>query len=623
MLASVSRPKKSWVALLVAGPAAAPEGTLALARRPGLVAGRVQDGVVPVLRGLLAFFAAGLVGGGAAVLLTPVQHALRERVALRRVGSVGRTLVLGVLRTLLAVHIAAVGWRRAALGLAGRANGGRGGGALLRAAAVPEAAALDARGARVAPLPACRGRLAVQRDATVELVHRLRLAVVRCSAGGDAAPEVGARVQLAECGARGRLRRAVALLGHAVAGRLGGPGRALRPGVPFRDAVLAQVPCRARAPRGAVGLGGAVPAVHHARALGRVGGTAACLLAPPAGHARLELLLGVLVAVVAAVRRRLGAVLLDAVGKELLHERRACVGGMARCDALLGRGLRAGRAAILAGRLGGGLAVLAHAVCACVGRLVPAVRRRTAGVHALGEDAAGEVGAAVLTRLRRRVAHLLCAAVEGGLANRGALVRVVAFVEAVLLQAVRQCGAARLARRRRLVRAVRGRALEVVRLGGLGAALDRAALRAARLEGLLCLRAALLETGRAVGGRRRRRRAGRGALQVLRLGGLPALLERPASGAARLERRPGGGRALLDARRVGWRGILRAGGHRAQREREQRGGEDAGWVHAGLRGGRAKSTRSEQCPCPWPAAGVSWWRRNHWRECQGACRISR
>src|SRR5207249_38309 len=247
-------------------------------------------------------------------------------------------------------------------------------------------------------------------------------------------------VQLAECGARGRLRRAVALLGHAVARRLGGPGRALRRVVPFRDAVLLQVLCRARAPRGAVGLGGAVPAVHHARALGRVGGTAACLLAPAAGHACLELLLGVLVAVVAAVGRGLGAVLVDAVGEELLHERRACVGGMARGDALVGRGLRARLAAILAGRPGGGLAVLADAVRAGVGRLVRAIRRRTAGAHALGEDAAGEVGASVLARLRRRAAQLLCAAVEGGLANRGALVRAVAFVEAVLLHPVRQRG---------------------------------------------------------------------------------------------------------------------------------------------------------------------------------------
>src|SRR5207249_1934903 len=208
------------------------------------------------------------------------------------------------------------------------------------------------------------------------------------------------------------------------------------------------------------------------------------------------LLLGVLVAVVAAVGRGLGAVLVDAVGEELLHERRACVGGMARGDALVGRGLRARLAAILAGWPGGGLAVLADAVRAGVGRLV---------------------------------------------------------------------------------RAVRGRALEVARLGGLGAAVDRPALRAASLEGLLCLRAALLETGRAAGGRRRRRRAARGALQVLGLGGLPACLERPASGLARLGRRPGGGRALLDAgRRAGGRRILRPGRHRAQREREQRGGEEIG-----------------------------------------------
>src|SRR5437899_7188793 len=162
--------------------------------------------------------------------------------------------------------------------------------------------------------------------------------------------------------------------------------------------------------------------MHDARALGRVGGAAACVLATPGGHARLELLLGVVVAIVAAIRGGLGAVLLDAVGEELPHERRAGVGGMACGDALLGRGLRARRAAVLAGRLGGGLAVLADAVGACVGRLVAAVRRRAAGIHALGEDAAGEVRASVLARLRRRVAQLLCAAVEGGLADHPALV---------------------------------------------------------------------------------------------------------------------------------------------------------------------------------------------------------
>src|SRR3989442_5539514 len=130
--------------------------------------------------------------------------------------------------------------------------------------------------------------------------------------------------------------------------------------------------------------------MHDARALGGVGGAAACVLVTPGGHARLELLLGVVVAVVAAIRGGLGAVLLDAVSEELLHERRAGVGGMARGDALVRSGLRARRAAVLAGRLGGGLAVLADALGRTVGGLVASIRRPTARVHAIGEHAAGE-----------------------------------------------------------------------------------------------------------------------------------------------------------------------------------------------------------------------------------------
>jgi len=56
---------------------------------------------VPLPCGLLALLAAGLVGCRAAALLTLVEHALRERVALRGVGPVGRALILGVLRALL------------------------------------------------------------------------------------------------------------------------------------------------------------------------------------------------------------------------------------------------------------------------------------------------------------------------------------------------------------------------------------------------------------------------------------------------------------------------------------------------------------------------------------------
>src|SRR2546425_11131358 len=98
--------------------------------------------------------------------------------------------------------------------------------------------------------------------------------------------------------------------------------------------------------------------MHDAGALGGVGGAAACVLVAPGGHARLELLLGVVVAVVAAIRGGLGAILLDAVCEKLLHERRACVGGVGRGDALVRSGLRARRAAGLGGRVGGGLAVL-------------------------------------------------------------------------------------------------------------------------------------------------------------------------------------------------------------------------------------------------------------------------
>src|SRR5207253_8165686 len=208
---------------------------------------------------------------------------------------------------------------------------------------------------------------------------------------------------------------------------LGGPGPALRRVVAFRDAVLLQLLRGARAPRRTVGVGGAVPAVHDARALGGVGGAAAGVLAASGGHARLELLLGVVLAVVPAIRGGVGAVLLDAMGEELLHERAAGVGGMAGGDTLLGRGPRARRAAVLAGRLGGGLAVLADAVGAGVRRLAAAILRRPAGGDTLGVDAASEVGATVLARLRRRVAQLLVAAVDGRLANRGAPVDRVAL----------------------------------------------------------------------------------------------------------------------------------------------------------------------------------------------------
>src|SRR3989442_10349268 len=131
--------------------------------------------------------------------------------------------------------------------------------------------------------------------------------------------------------------------------------------------------------------------MHDARALGGVGGAAACVLVTPGGHARLELLLGVVVAVVAAIRGGLGAVLLDAVCEKLLHERRAGVGGMARGDALVRSGLRARRAAVLAGRLGCGLAVLADAVGASAGGPVAASRRPPPRRPALGGHPPGDV----------------------------------------------------------------------------------------------------------------------------------------------------------------------------------------------------------------------------------------
>ena len=192
--------------------------------------------------------------------------------------------------------------------------------------------------------------------------------------------------------------------------------------------------------------------------------------------------------------------------------------------ALLGGSARTRRAPVLTGRLRSGGTVLAHAVRASVRRAARAIDHRTAGRRALREDPAGEVGAAVLARLTRRIAELLLAAIESRLAHRRARGRIVPFLEAPLLHAVGDGRAAGVAGGGLLVGAVRGGALEIARLGRCGAALDRAALFAAGPEGLLGLRAALLETRRAARRRRGRRGAAGRALQVLRAGVLPALL---------------------------------------------------------------------------------------------------
>src|SRR5437762_2832293 len=135
--------------------------------------------------------------------------------------------------------------------------------------------------------------------------------------------------------------------------------------------------------------------------------------------------------------------------------------------------------------------------------------------------------AAVGRRLGARLGDAVCdellhegLAGAGRMAGRGALLG----GRARTLRAVGDGRAAGVAGGGLLVGAVRGGALEIARLGRCGAALDRAALFAAGPESLLGLRAALLETRRAARRRRGRRGAAGRALQVLRAGGLPALL---------------------------------------------------------------------------------------------------
>src|SRR5207253_1693469 len=129
--------------------------------------------------------------------------------------------------------------------------------------------------------------------------------------------------------------------------------------------------------------------------------------------------------------------------------------------------------------------------------------------------------AAVGCRLGTRLGDAVCEELlHEGLAGAGRM----AGGGALLGGGARRRRAAGVAGGGLLVGAVRGGALEIARLGRCGAALDRAALLAAGPEGLLGLRAALLETRRAARGRRGRRGAAGRALQVLRAGGLPALL---------------------------------------------------------------------------------------------------